>query len=909
MQNDPWAAFPQVGAPAAPRPQGGPVYGPGPKQPTELQLSAERRAEEAAARAAAAEARANSAEARAQETFENSKKGRPLSQSDYDKAKGELSQYTTLKTALETFKDDYAGNLAGGLENTAQAYLDVGTPGQRDWWAQFKAADNQIRNDLFGSALTAPEKAAYEATTVSPGMDPKQVKINLAKRAEIVRQAVARRKDFYVSNGFRQDAVDAIFQGIDLSTPISAEGQQSTNSELAGSTPAAAGERPDDIPPDAQEVVRDSSGNVVGYIGADGEFVTTFRTKERQAYDERVKQAAQGEGGYTERADQGITLGLSDEFAGVGGAFGSMLRGESPVEGYQFARDVARERYNRADQATGLAGDAVEIGSGLLLPSGSISTVQQGIRTGAKLGALGGFGYGEGLQGSTTNALIGAGLGASVGGLAAKGSNALANRAAARAEAAPARNALLQAGADEGVTVNRAMVNPELQPRVTGVSGTMVGSRTIEREMGNIGSQIEQRVTGLGGDGQALTNEVGGAKVREIAQRQIEKSGQAAKVIYDRAEKQAAGVKVTPKESMQVLDSAIADLSETAGLNSEEIKFLQSLKSDFSKDLSVGALRRARTTLRKKISKGELTFGESEARVLSIMDAAANDISSGLVAQGKEGAAKLFGEADRLYRERAQYIEGTLQKFIGKRNSTMSDQQVFTKFKSLADPKGDGPSLSKFMSELTPEERGDVAATFAAELGRNRKGDFSTAFLVDQAEKLAKNPTALRAIFGDEGARSINNLIVLAKEHNRVTNAARGSQTGVRADYRTWLTNLVFSGGAGALGTAAQGAGTGAIAAAGTAAVIGGTKFGLDRRAARALMSPKVTSWLRATPRSADPKVIDAHFKRLAAIAKAEPAIAGDVKSLQELIINAANDNQTRAVASDQEPDRVRPER
>lgn len=674
---------------------------------------------------------------------------------------------------------------------------------------------------------------------------------------------------------------------------------------------------PDGVDPnDVEYYARDEAGNLVGYQPKDGSpFVTLFDSGNIRERDARIQAAAdaqdrrEGSAGFIAKADSGLLYGLQDEIQGVGGAIGSALRLDNPIEGYQFARDVARERYNRADQATGLAGDAVEVGAGLLLPAGNISTVQQGIRTGAKLGGLGGFGYGEGLQGSTTNALIGTGLGATVGGLAAKGSNALANRAAARAEAAPARNALLQAGADEGVTVNRAMVNPELQPRVTGVSGTMVGSRTIEREMGNIGSQIEQRVTGLGNDGQALTNEVGGAKVREIAQRQIEKSGQAAKVIYDRAEKQAAGIKVTPKESMQVLDSAIADLSETAGLNSEEIKFLQSLKSDFSKDLSVGALRRARTTLRKKISKGELTFGESEARVLSIMDAAANDISSGLVAQGKEGAAKLFGEADRLYRERAQYIEGTLQKFIGKRNSTMSDQQVFTKFKSLADPKGDGPSLAKFMSELTPEERGDVAATFAAELGRNRKGDFSTAFLVDQAEKLAKNPTALKAIFGDEGARSINNLIVLAKEHNRVTNAARGSQTGVRADYRTWLTNLVFSGGAGALGTAAQGAGTGAIAAAGTAAVIGGTKFGLDRSAARALMSPKVTSWLRATPRSADPKVIDAHFKRLAAIAKAEPAIAGDVNSLQELIINAANDNQTRAVASDQEPDRVRPER
>jgi hypothetical protein len=427
----------------------------------------------------------------------------------------------------------------------------------------------------------------------------------------------------------------------------------------------------------------------------------------------------------------------------------------------------------------------------------------------------------------------------------------------------------------------------------------MAGSRGIEKEMGVISDQIEGRVANLGGNGEALTGETGGGKIRSIAQRQIEKSGKAAKRIYDNAERQSAGIKVAPKESIAVLDNAIADLSETAGLNSAEISFLKTLKDDFSKDLSVGALRRARTTLRKKISKGELTFGDSEARVLSVMDAASNDIAAGLTAQGKQGAAKLFKEADTLYRERAQYIEGTLQKIIGKRNSNMSDQQVFAKFRSLADPKGDGPAMEKFMSELEPDEVADIAATFAADLGRNGKGEFSTALLATQAEKLGKNPTALKAIFGEEGAKSVKNLVILSKEHARVTNAARGSQTGIRADYKSWLTNALFTGGAGLMTAASQGAGTGAVVGAVTAATVGGAKLAKDAFSARALMSPKVTGWLRSAPRTADPKAIDAHFKKLAAIAKAEPAIANDIKSIQDFIFQAANDNTNRAVAQD----------
>jgi hypothetical protein len=108
---------------------------------------------------------------------------------------------------------------------------------------------------------------------------------------------------------------------------------------------------------------------------------------------------------------------------------------------------------------------------------------------------------------------------------------------------------------------------------------------------------------------------------------------------------------------------------------------------------------------------------------------------------------------------------------------------------------------------------------------------------------------------------------------------------------------------------ASQGLGTGAATAAATAATVGAAKLAKDAFSARSLMSPKVTGWLRSAPRTADPKAIDAHFKKLSAIAKAEPALAGDIKSIQDFIFQAANDNSTRAAASEQEPNRVRPER
>lgn len=118
----------------------------------------------------------------------------------------------SLQRAVSGFKDDYAGNtVTGGLENTLQSWIGTGTPGQRDWWADFRSTDNQIRNDLFGAALTATEKAAFEATTISERMKPAEVRRNLQRRLDIVTKALDRQKQFLKKNGFSTEAVDALY--------------------------------------------------------------------------------------------------------------------------------------------------------------------------------------------------------------------------------------------------------------------------------------------------------------------------------------------------------------------------------------------------------------------------------------------------------------------------------------------------------------------------------------------------------------------------------------------------------------------------------------------------------------------------------------------------------------------------
>jgi len=510
--------------------------------------------------------------------------------------------------------------------------------------------------------------------------------------------------------------------------------------------------------------------------------------------------------------------------------------------------------------------------------------------TDAAAGATGGLSgeaarqQGAGPGGQMAATVIGGGL--------SLAPSALANRIANRPPAGYTTD-LMRAGQQEGVTVNRAMQDPNLQPKVTAQGKTMVGARVMGREMAEVGDQIHGRVQALGRGGDVLDPAVAGQTVEGAAERYIKGSGKRLGRIYDNLEKQVGDIKVQPSESLARVDDAIARLSELGNTNSAELNYLAGLKNDLSKDLSVASLRRLRTTLRQKISKGDLTFGEDEARVLSIMDAASNDIARGLARQGKAGAAAAFKRVDTEYRDRMEFIHNTVQKIIGRRGQNVPAGKIIENLKAMALPKGDNAGFARMLREMTPEEQNDIAATFADALGRNADGDFSTAFLVKHLNRIPKG--VRHSLFGSDGAKSIENIELLAKEHKRVQKALGGSPTALATDARSWMLNLIFGGGTFAAGGADLGsAATGAAVALGGA----GIKAGKDAISAKALMSPKITGWLRSIPRTQDPKAINSAWDRLSAIAVREPALAPEVKGLQEMILRAVNDNVTPGVAA-----------
>jgi hypothetical protein len=463
-----------------------------------------------------------------------------------------------------------------------------------------------------------------------------------------------------------------------------------------------------------------------------------------------------------------------------------------------------------------------------------------------------------------------------------------------RAATPAVENALANAGQQEGVTVNRAMIDPSTAQKVKAVSKTMLGGRMMGNDMAGVQDQLQSRANALGNGGNPLEPQAAGNTVAGAGLRYITQTGAQFNRLYGALRNATADVKIPATQATGEIDGILSDLNQMPNQNAKEISYLQGLKQDLSQPLTVDALRGLRTNLRQTLAKGDLTFGPQEARVQGIADAAAQDITNGLQAAGKGDVANRFQQVDQAYRDRMNMIQNTIQPLIGKRGQSLSGEQVFGNLKSMAGPRGNASGLTRMLDQMTPDERNDISATFADALGKDNKGNFSTAILANNIQKM---PQAMRnSVFGPEGAQSAQNLLDLSKAHARVMQQMGGSPTGIANDYRGFLNSLILGGGEAALShsTLEGGAVAGGLAAA---------KLGRDAINARLLMSPKIQAWLKSAPATTNPAAINRHFDRLTAIAVREPALAPDIQNLRQSILNAANSNIPSSGAAVASPD------
>lgn len=123
--------------------------------------------------------------------------------------------YDEFSGLLDGFKDTYGGykvRAAGDIANAWKRNVG-GDDGQADWWQRYQMQQNEVRNRLFGSALTATEKAEFDKAMINPGMTPESIKTNLGRQLETMKKAEAKIYKAYLSGGFSRDQLNELTGG------------------------------------------------------------------------------------------------------------------------------------------------------------------------------------------------------------------------------------------------------------------------------------------------------------------------------------------------------------------------------------------------------------------------------------------------------------------------------------------------------------------------------------------------------------------------------------------------------------------------------------------------------------------------------------------------------------------------
>jgi hypothetical protein len=114
------------------------------------------------------------------------------------------SALSNLDNLAERFQPDFAGKYAGiigDIQNVAGS-RGIGWKEQAQWWSDYAERKNVIRNQLFGSAVTATEKAEFDKADIAVGMHPDVITDKLARQREIARRAAYKLAKAKEAQGF-----------------------------------------------------------------------------------------------------------------------------------------------------------------------------------------------------------------------------------------------------------------------------------------------------------------------------------------------------------------------------------------------------------------------------------------------------------------------------------------------------------------------------------------------------------------------------------------------------------------------------------------------------------------------------------------------------------------------------------
>lgn len=141
-------------------------------------------------------------------------KGKQFNANELTKLVEEGGKFSNLTNFSTTFQDRYAGYkipmagnaaMAVGRYAPALASQDVAEGAQ--WWQGYDRYKNVVRNEMFGSALTVNEQAAFERADISPGMDPTQIRANLETQTKILKDGMRRKAGALIAGGYQPEPI------------------------------------------------------------------------------------------------------------------------------------------------------------------------------------------------------------------------------------------------------------------------------------------------------------------------------------------------------------------------------------------------------------------------------------------------------------------------------------------------------------------------------------------------------------------------------------------------------------------------------------------------------------------------------------------------------------------------------
>lgn len=593
---------------------------------------------------------------------------------------------------------------------------------------------------------------------------------------------------------------------------------------------------------------------------------------------------------------RGITLGLSDEAAGLGEGLGSVLTGGSFSEGFQRGQAGELARIEAARNAMGGASLPLEIagaGGGLRAASGFSQAIRaaRGVQAsgnpvtrqavqnalarratveGAGIGAVAGAAEGNTLQERGTNALLGGVAGGAVG----RAGQAIGNRIANRA--APQGAAVQQAADRQGIEVIPAVTGGTTTQRLTaGARQGFISDRPIAAAVDRMEAQAQAtRARASEAAGNATNAEDAGELVRRGAQVYSQRTSQIGGNLYDRADRMARGARVPLPRAVQALDEEIAQLEQSpTAEGSALLRDLRTLRGQIAEgEFSIPGIRAMRTDLREQVVARGLRYSPSDRIYTRVLQEAEEDAIAGLRERGLDNAAGAMQTARNFWRQRVETIDEVLDPLIG-RNAPRSGEQILASLERMARPdSGNANNLRRLMQAMPKGEANAVRATVINRLGRPTAGagdvdreGFSFATFLTNWNNMS--PRARATMFPQESRAALDDLAAVAAAVKQAGAATNTSNT------------------AGAL--AVQGLVTSglwflepmtAFAGAGSQYAIG-----------RLLASPRFARTLARAPRQDTTQARRGLTVQLGNLAKAEPTLAREIGIYQRAL--AANDN------------------